>query len=155
MDNTWSDDGHEFFARTRILRFLDEPHTLSVLTSDDRRAVESIACRLPDLVPYQAPSLIHGDMWSGNMACSDDGRPAFLDPAAYYGWPEAELAMTAQYAGVEPPFFDAYREVHPLEPGWQDRLVLLQIRELLSMIAHTADEHGTVAKLREVLQRFA
>jgi len=155
MDNTWSEDGHEFFARTRILRFLEEPHTQAVTTSDDRLAVERIASRLPSLIPLQGPSLIHGDLWSGNMACGSDGRPAFIDPAAYYGWPEAELAMTAQYSGVEPAFFDAYREVHPLEPGWEDRLVLLQIRELLSMIAHTADEYGTVAKLREVLKRFA
>lgn len=155
MDNTWSDDGHEFFARTRILRFLEEDLTVSCLSPEDVKAVESIASRLPSLVPYQPPSLIHGDLWTSNMLADSSGRPAFLDPAVYYGWPEAELSMTKQYTGVPDTFFNAYREVHPLEPGWEERLVLLQIRELLSMIAHQGDQYGSVGGLRELLKRFA
>src|SRR5689334_20872655 len=155
MDNSWSEDGYEFFARTRILRFLEVPLAEESLTAEDRKKVESIAKRLPYLVPYQPPSLLHGDLWNGNMLVDPKRQPAIIDPGVYYGWPEAELSMTAAYSGVEPEFFDAYREVHPLEPGWEDRFKLLQIRELLSMIAHCADEYGTVAKLREVLQRFA
>jgi len=155
MDNSWSEDGHEFFARTRILRFLDEPLTQESLTSEDVKKVESIAKKLPDLVPYQPACLIHGDLWTNNMICTHDGQPAIIDPGTYYGWPEAELSMTAGYAGVDPAFFDAYREVHPLEPGWEDRFALLHIRELLSMIAHGGDKYGTVKGLRELLDRFA
>ncbi len=155
MDNSWTDNGHEFFARTRILRFLDEPKSLENMTAEDRKQIESIAKRLPDLIPYQPPSLLHGDLWTSNMLVDAKGSPAVIDPAVYYGWPEAELSMTCAYDGVAPVFFDAYREIRPIEPGWEERFELLNIRELLSMIAHTGDTHGTVGKLRELLGKFA
>ena len=154
IDNTWSDDGWEFFARTRMLRFLDEPLALECLTPEDRRGVEGIARRLPDLVPYQPPSLLHGDLWTSNMLVAPDGQPAVIDPAVYFGWPEAELSMTCAYDGVDPVFFDAYREVNPIEAGWEERFDLLNIRELLSMIAHTGNQYGTVEKLRDLLAKF-
>jgi fructosamine-3-kinase len=155
LDNTWTEDGHEFFGRTRILRFLQEPKTIRELTAQEIKQVESIAKRLPDLVPYQPPSLLHGDLWTSNMPCAASGEPCLIDPAVYYGWPEAELSMAWGYDGVDPGFFDAYREMHPLEPGWEERMELLNIRELLSMIAHTSNEYDTVTKLREVLDKFA
>jgi len=155
LDNTWTEDGYDFFARTRILRFLEEPKTIRELTAQEVQQVESIAKRLPDLVPYQPPSLLHGDLWTSNMACSASCEPCLIDPAAYYGWPEAELSMAWGYDGVDPAFFDAYREVRPLESGWEERMELLNIRELLSMIAHTSNGYETVTKLRELLDKFA
>lgn len=154
IDNSWSDDGWEFFARTRMLRFLDEPLAVENLTAEDRQGVEKLAARLPDMVPYQPPSLLHGDLWTSNMLVAPDGQPAVIDPAVYFGWPEAELSMTCAYDGVDPVFFDAYREVNPIETGWEERFELLNIRELLSMIAHTGNQYGTVEKLREVLAKF-
>lgn len=154
MDNTWSEDGWEFFGRTRMLRFLGEPLSIANLTAEDRRGVEHLAARLPDLIPYQPPSLLHGDLWTSNMLVAPDGQPAVIDPAVYFGWPEAELSMTCAYDGVDPVFFDAYREVNPIEPGWEERFELLNIRELLSMIAHTGNQYGTVERLRELLAKF-
>lgn len=155
MDNTWSDDGHEFFARTRILRFLSEPLSEEWLTAEDRQGVESIARRLPELVPSQPASLIHGDLWVSNMLVAPDGSPAMIDPAAHYGWAEAELSMTCAYDGVDPVFFDAYREVRPIEPGWEERFEILNVRELLSMVAHQGNTYGTVNALRALLAKFA
>lgn len=155
IDNSWSDDGWEFFARTRMLRFLDEPLAVEHLDAEDRKGVEKIAERLPQLVPYQPPSLLHGDLWTSNMLVAPDGQPAVIDPAVYFGWPEAELSMTCAYDGVDPVFFEAYREVNPIEAGWEERFELLNIRELLSMIAHTGNQYGTVEKLRELLAKFA
>ncbi len=155
MDNTWSDDGWEFFARTRVLRFLGEPLCEEFLTTQDRSRVERLAAQLPSLIPFQPPSLIHGDLWTSNMLVAPDGSPAVIDPATYFGWPEAELSMTCAYDGVGPEFFDAYREINPLESGWQSRFEILGIREMLSMIAHTGNEYGTVQALRAVLEKYA
>jgi len=155
MDNSWTEDGYEFFARTRMLRFLSEPLSEANLTHVDRQGVERIAAKLPQLVPPQPPSLIHGDLWTSNILVAPDGNPAIIDPAVYYGWPEAELSMTFAYDGVGSAAFDAYREIHPLEPGWEERFEILNIRELLSMIAHTGDDYGTVGKLRLLLAKFA
>ena len=63
--------------------------------------------------------------------------------------------MTCAYDGVDPVFFDAYREVRPIEPGWQERFELLNIRELLSMVAHQGNQYGTVGQLRDLLAKFA
>jgi fructosamine-3-kinase len=154
MDNKWTADGHEFFARSRILRFLQEPLADRHLSKTDRQAVERIAKKLPDLIPTQPACLCHGDLWSGNIVLSDSGEPAIIDPAAHYGWAEADLAVTFASDGIDRSALDAYLEICPLEPGWHERFELLNIRELLSMIAHTGDEYGTVAQLREVLAKF-
>ena len=155
MDNSWSEDGYDFFIRTRMLRFLPEPLAETHLTEEDRKGVERIAAKLPSMIPHQPPSLIHGDLWTSNILVAPDGQPAVIDPAVYYGWPEAELSMTFAYDGVGAAAFDAYRESHPLEPGWNERFEILNIRELLSMVAHTGNEYGTVGKLRELLAKFA
>lgn len=155
MDNTWSDDGWEFFARTRMLRFLGEPLAEENLTAEDRKQVEKLAARLPELIPYQPPSLIHGDLWTSNMLVAPDGQPAVIDPAVYYGWPEAELSMTCAYDGVGPEFLEAYREMNPLEPGWTERFEILNIREILSMIAHTGNKYSMVEALRALLGKYS
>lgn len=155
MDNSWSEDGYEFFAQTRMFRFFDEPLAKEYLTKEDRQGVEHIAGMLPNLIPYQPPSLLHGDLWTSNILVSPDGQPGVIDPAVYFGWPEAELSMTFAYDGVGSAALDAYREVHPLEPGWEERFEILNIRELLSMVAHTGNQYGTVPKLRELLAKYA
>lgn len=82
------------------------------------------------------------------------GEPAVIDPAPYYGWPEAELSMVRQYPGVPEEFFDAYIEVNPLAEGWRERLEILSIRELLAMTAHVGDTYGTVEKVRALLAKY-
>ena len=154
--NPWTDDGHDFFARYRILRYLNVPLCEQTLTAEDRHRLERLASRLPELIPAQPASLLHGDLWHANTLLSQDDEPAVIDPAVYYGWAEAELSMVRQCGGVPQVFFDAYNEVNPLEVGWWDRLEILYIREILSMIAHFGDYGNvTLAKLRAVLDKFA
>ncbi len=153
--NPWTSDGHDFFAAYRILNFLEAPPSDEALSASDRRAIERFASRLRDFVPAQPAALLHGDLWTGNMLVGPEGEPAAIDPAVYYGWPEAELAMVRQYGEQIPQaFYHAYIEVHPLEDGWWQRLELLFIREWLSVIAHFGDKYGTVAKVRELIKPY-
>jgi fructosamine-3-kinase len=154
MENRWRSDGHEFFIETRLLTFLTFPLCEEYMTEKDRRSTERICELIRTEIPEQGPCLLHGDLWFENTLAGPHGEPCFIDPATYYGWPEAELSMAMQYPGIEPPFFDAYREVRPLLPGWERRLRLLQVRELLSMIAHYGDAYGTVHKLRALFDEF-
>jgi fructosamine-3-kinase len=154
--NPWTDDGYEFFAKYRILRYLDVPLCEQTLTAEDRQRLERLAARLPQLIPEQPASLLHGDLWYANVVMDAEGQPAVLDPAVYYGWAEAELSMVRQCGGVPMRFFEAYNEVNPLNDGWWDRLEILYVREILSMIAHFGDYGNvTLAKLRAVLDKFA
>lgn len=69
----------------------------------------------------EPPTLLHGDLWSGNYLCDSAGKPVLIDPAAYYGHREADLAMTHMFGGFSPDFYAAYQQEFPLPLGWQKR----------------------------------
>ncbi len=66
-------------------------------------------------------SLVHGDLWGGNAAMDEGGRPVLFDPAVYYGDRETDLAMTELFGGFSPLFFEAYHGAWPLDPGYRER----------------------------------
>lgn len=78
------------------------------------------------------PSLLHGDLWSGNYATARDGQPVIFDPAVYYGDRETDLAMTELFGGFPARFYDAYREAWPLDPGYQTRKTLYNLYHVLN-----------------------
>ncbi len=78
------------------------------------------------------PSLLHGDLWSGNAVCGPDGKAWILDPAAYVGHFEAELAMTELFGGYPRSFYDAYNEVNPIDGGYSDRRDLYNLYHMLN-----------------------
>ncbi|MCD0442884.1 fructosamine kinase family protein [Glycomyces sp. A-F 0318] len=157
QDNAWERDGHVFFAERRVLRWLSEPLVGAAFDREERRALEGLCAALPELVPARPPCLLHGDLWQGNVVATDGGEPVLIDPAASYGWPEAELSMT--WCALRPPaserFFAVYREVAGLDDGWEERMPILHLRELLSVIAHDDDDDGgAAAAVRAVIAPF-
>jgi fructosamine-3-kinase len=152
--NTWSTDGHEFFAEHRLLRYLSEPLVRHVLADDARTNLERICRRLPELVPAAAPVLTHGDLWHGNIVATDDRVPVFIDPAVSWMWAETDLSMMYCTSGTPTRFFDAYQERHALEEGWQARMPLLHLRELLSCAAHFGEHYSRIGDLHEILARY-
>jgi fructosamine-3-kinase len=152
--NTWSADGHAFFAEQRLLRYLDEPLVQRVLGADGRTDLERICRRLPELVPAAAPVLTHGDLWRGNVLAADDGSPVFIDPAVCWMWAEADLSMMYGTGGIPARFFDAYQDRHPLAEGWQARMPLLHLREHLSCTAHFGEHYSRIGELRKTLRTY-
>ena len=84
------------------------------------------------LVEPKFPSLIHGDLWSGNAVCGPNGKAWILDPAVYVGHYEAELAMTELFGGNPKSFYDAYHEVTPIDSGYHDRRDLYNLYHMLN-----------------------
>lgn len=78
-----------------------------------------------------APSLLHGDLWSGNVGATEQ-RPVIFDPAVYYGDREADLAMTELFGGFSARFYQAYREAWPLDPGYKTRRTLYNLYHILN-----------------------
>jgi fructosamine-3-kinase len=154
--NAWTAGGHEFFARHRVLRYLEEPAVQQELTAADQLALEHFCDRLTEIIPAMPPVLTHGDLWAGNLLSTNGGRLAVIDPAVSYTWAEVDLSML--WCCQRPPaarrFFDAYQEINPSPAGWADRMPLLHVRELLSSIAHTGNAGGHATRLRSTLAPF-
>jgi len=156
QQNNWETDGHAFFARHRILRWLPEPLVEAEFDGTERRAIERLCAALPELIPPHPASLTHGDLWPGNILSDRDGRPALIDPAVSYTWPEVDLA--ALWCPPRPPaaerFFDVYQELARPFDGWRDQAQLLRIWDLFSVIAHGLDTWGAAGIVREIIAPF-
>lgn len=92
-----------------------------------------LAEALPALLDH-APeaSLLHGDLWGGNIGYDNEGAPVIFDPAVYFGDREADLAMTELFGGFGPDFYAAYRETWPLPPGYPVRKSLYNLYHILN-----------------------
>jgi len=93
--------------------------------------VGPVADRLGDLLPPGGPSLLHGDLWWGNVLWGSDGRSWLIDPSVHGGHPEEDLAMLALFGPVPERLVGAYSEVRTLDAGWEDRVPLFQLCPLL------------------------
>ncbi|GAA1738824.1 fructosamine kinase family protein [Nonomuraea bangladeshensis] len=154
--NTWNDDGHEFFAQHRLLRWLDEPRVREALDAADRAALERLCDRLPELLPVRPACLTHGDLWAQNIMATPDGRPALIDPAVSYTWAEVDLAHL--WTTAPPPeshvFFDLYAELTGLDRDWRERMPILQLRQHLAVIAQFEPDWGAADIVRAALAPF-
>jgi len=130
--NPWTEDGYIFFAEQRLIFQARLARQQGLLGVEELGRVERLCQRLPELIPPQPASLIHGDLWSGNAMSDDAGRPAIIDPAAHYGWAEAELAMTTLFGIFPEAFYQAYQEVRPLERDFRERFPLYNLYHLLN-----------------------
>lgn len=154
--NTWTEDGFTFFARHRLLRWLGEPRVDAALGTADRDALERLCSRLPELLPVRPACLTHGDLWSQNVLATADGRPALIDPAVSYTWAEVDLAHV--WIRARPPeahgFGDLYAELAGLDPGWRERMPILQLRQHLAVVAQYDDDWGAADAVRATLAPF-
>jgi fructosamine-3-kinase len=130
--NGWWRDGFEFFAEQRLLFQGKLARERGLLDARSFQQLERLTARLRDLIPEQPASLIHGDLWSGNVIVGPEGQLCLIDPAAHYGWAEAELAMTALFGGFPEAFYHAYDSVRPLTPGYHSRFDLYNLYHLLN-----------------------
>ncbi len=100
------------------------------LRDQGERVAERIAALFLDYRP--APSLLHGDLWSGNAAQLEDGTPVIFDPAVYRGDREADIAMAELFGGFPEAFYAAYRSAWPLDPGYETRKTLYNLYHVLN-----------------------
>ena len=156
QENAWTADGYEFFARRRLLRWLPERRVRAALDERDRRALERLCERLPDLLPPRPACLTHGDLWAHNILATEEGEPAVIDPAVSYTWAEVDLAHL--WRSPRPPeakrFFGIYAELTGLDDGWQARMPLIQLRQHLAVIAQFDHDWGAAEQVRATLKPF-
>lgn len=129
--NHQQDSWAAFYAEQRIRPQMEIARQKGTLKAGRERMIEALITRLPKLIPNAPASLLHGDLWGGNVIILSDKRPAIIDPAIYYGNREVELAFTELFGGFAKRFYDAYHAAYPLEPGYPSRRALYQLYPLM------------------------
>ena len=105
-----------------------------------------------NLIPIEVPSLLHGDLWSGNILCGARQEAVFIDPAVYYGHREVDIAMTRMFGGFDPVFLDHYHSCFPLEKGWEERVL---IHNLYPQLVHLVlFGNAYLRGIENVIQRY-
>ena len=145
---TWA----EFWWVRRIEPFLRLAVDAGALDADGAAEIADLEDEVTELLgPAEPIARLHGDLWTGNVLWSEDGRPWLIDPSAYGGRREVDLAMLALFGGVSERAFAAYAETWPLAEGHEDRVALYQLYPLL---VHTVLFDGTYAERAVAAARY-
>jgi len=119
MDNRPALDWPSFWGERRLAA------TAALLDRPWRERVDRLAARMADFLPGAPdPSLLHGDLWTGNILVAEGALAALVDPACYYGHSEVDLAMLSLFGSPPEEFEHAYG---PLEEGWEKRRHVYQL----------------------------
>jgi len=143
-------DWPSFYAERRLRPLIGR----AGLSAAGAAAVERVCERIDDLAgPREPVARLHGDLWGGNVMAGRDGRPWLIDPAAYGGHREVDLAMLRLFGRPGPRLVEAYAEAWPLAEGWEDRVELWQ---LFPLLVHTVlFGGGYAASAERVARRYA
>ncbi|WP_232525044.1 fructosamine kinase family protein [Nocardioides mangrovicus] len=147
MPNGSATDWPEFYATKRVLPYLKLAVDRQQIAPTDAADVELCVRRLTEVAgPAEPPARLHGDLWSGNVVFAREGAAHLVDPAAYGGHRETDLAMLSLFGLPQlPRLLEAYQEVSPLAEGWQDRIGLHQLFPLLVHACQFGSSYGARA----------
>ncbi|MDN6321265.1 MAG: fructosamine kinase family protein [Halomonas sp.] len=147
-------DGRAFQRERRLLPLCEACHQRGLLDGELRRRIERLAHDLESWLPDAPPSLLHGDLWSGNVLFTTKG-PAVIDPAVYRHYPEVDLAMLTLFGSPGEAFFDAYWN-GDAPTDWPRREALFQLYPLLNhLLLFGAGYRSAVERSVARLESFA
>jgi fructosamine-3-kinase len=128
--NTWTKSWTEFWVDCRINYQLRLASRKGGNFPNHGNLLAAIPQLLAGYTPQ--PSLVHGDLWSGNAAIAQSGEPVIFDPATYYGDREVDLAMTELFGSFPAEFYRGYNEVWALDAGYKQRKTLYNLYHILN-----------------------
>ncbi|MEM6453269.1 MAG: fructosamine kinase family protein [Cyanobacteria bacterium P01_D01_bin.105] len=130
QQNKWTEGWVEFWRDRRLGPQFELAHDNGGRFSRRDELMNAIPRLLRGHAPK--PALLHGDLWSGNAAVTTDNEPIILDPATYYGDPEADLAMTELFGRFPASFYEAYNRVIPIDSGYAQRKTLYNLYHIIN-----------------------
>ena len=120
-----------FYIKERLSPQFQAAINQKLLTKDDVPGVEKLRTVITSYCPDVNPSLLHGDLWSGNYLIAENGVPYLIDPAVYFGHSEIDLSMSRLFGGFSSSFYSAYFAINPSQPGESNRMAIYQLYYLL------------------------
>ncbi len=144
MDNEWTRSWPAFFARRLAQQvsaaFEDKPYGRAPLSNKEDGELKAVAQRIVHGMDVYfegcevQPSLLHGDLWIGNVGATKDDRPVIFDPASFYGHSEFDLALPRMFGGYTEEFWAAYFERVPKQAGFESRARLYELYQYLNQL---------------------
>lgn len=153
QSNRKHSDWESFFDEERIKPQLRRVVDSGKMNTSVLQKWDRLSSKLSDLLPAASPSLVHGDLWSGNYLFDSSGRAVLIDPAVYYGHPEMDLAFSKMFGGFSEEFYQGYESVQPIERGFDERVPIYNLYPLLVHVNLFGGHYITQAK--DVLNRFS
>ena len=131
QSNELAESWNSFYANQRLIPQAKLAFDHGLVDLKFIKAIEALSLKLDSIFPDESPALLHGDLWSGNYMTDDDGNPALIDPAVYFGHREMDLAMTKLFGGFDAQMYQVYNATYPLENKWEQRIGLCQLYPIL------------------------
>ncbi|HEU5139155.1 MAG TPA: fructosamine kinase family protein [Bacillales bacterium] len=151
--NGWQKNWVAFLRDNRLAVQAQLAEEKGRMNSKRRTGMERILERLGRWVPRNVmPSPLHGDLWGGNWIVGNGGKPYLIDPAVFYGHYEFELAFTELFGGYSNLFYEAYREILPIPPEYEERRPLYQLYYLLVHLNEFGEAYG--GSVDRVLRKY-
>lgn len=150
--NEKKSDWLSFFIEERLLKQLVLARDHQLADSTLLSGFDRLFRVLNEIIPVEAPALVHGDLWSGNFMVDDMGEACLIDPAVYYGHREMDLAMTKLFGGFSSEFYEHYHHYFPLENGWESRVDLFNLYPLLVHLNLFGSSY--LPQIKAILKRY-
>ena len=152
QSNSYHSDWYSFYIEERLEKQIKLGRDSGKIPLETVRHFERFYSVLPEIIPAGPPSLIHGDLWSGNFITNHAGKACLIDPAVHYGHRESDIAMTKLFGGFPTEFYDAYNRAFPLFNGWENRVDLLNLYPLLIHVNLFGG--GYLGQVMRIVERF-
>lgn len=147
--HTWVD----FFVAERLTPMLQRCAEKTLLSKKQLAQFEHLQTKLDTIFEPEKPSLLHGDLWSGNFMCNEASLPVLIDPAVYFGHRSVDLAMTTLFGGFRQPFYEAYHYHFSLPSNYEEQFAICNLYPLLIHLYLFGTSY--LASIERTLQRFA
>ncbi len=152
QSNKTHDNWIDFFVCERLEKQISLAKNNNLIDNTTIKKFQNLYNYLNDFFPIEKPSLLHGDLWSGNFMISSDGKACIIDPAVYYGHRLMDLGMSKLFGGFDKSFYDAYNEIYELENNW---LEAIEICNLYPLMVHVnIFGAGYLNSVKSILRSF-
>jgi len=148
LKTTWID----FFIDCRLKPQIKMANEKKLLPFNDISKLENLFSRLESVFNGEKPSLLHGDLWSGNFMCNENAKPVLIDPAVYFGHRSIDLAMTTLFGGFDKQFYESYNYHFPFPSNYREQWEICNLYPLL--IHLNLFGSGYLGQIEAVLRKY-
>lgn len=151
--NSKNDNWPQFFVENRLQPQLELAIHRSLITRKELTCFERLYIKIPDIFNEEKPSLLHGDLWSGNFMCDEQRRPVLIDPAVYFGHRSVDLGMTTLFGGFAAEFYDAYHFHFPFPANYREQWEVANLYPLLIHLNLFGSSY--LSQIKTILRQFS